>query len=201
MPNAANKVKFGLKNVHYAVLTLGDNGAPTFGTPVAIPGAVNLSLDAQAGSDPFRADDSDYYRGGSNGGYSGDLELAIVPDHFRTAVLGEIQDANGVFVEDAGAEGKPFALLFEFSGDVRKTRHVIYNCTAERPDVSSQTTERGQKTPVTETLTITTDTVYNASLGKDVVKSRSGPDTDATVYDGWYESVYMAAAASEESGG
>ena len=32
-----DKVKFGIKNVHYALLT--DETTPTFETPVAIPGS------------------------------------------------------------------------------------------------------------------------------------------------------------------
>lgn len=58
--NKANKVKFGLKNVHYAMLTEADGGEVTYGTPVAILGAVNLSMDAQGDTSTFYADDMAY---------------------------------------------------------------------------------------------------------------------------------------------
>ena len=45
MPGEArNKVEFGLRNVHYAVITEGDDGAITYGTPTKIPGAVSITI-------------------------------------------------------------------------------------------------------------------------------------------------------------
>ena len=188
----ANKVKYGLKNVYYAVATIdaSDNSA-TYATPVAWPGAVNLSLDAEGNTTKFRADNIDYWVGQSNNGYSGDFESALIPDAFRTDILGEIADGNGVLVEDAGAKTVPFALLFQFEGDDKNTRHVLYNCTATRPSVSGATTEE-EIEPQTETLTLTAVSIYNDDIKKDLVKARCKEGD--TPYANWFDAVYQPAS-------
>lgn len=91
MPSTTNKVKFGLKNCHYAKATLDlDTNTMTFGTPVAIPGAVNLSMDPEGDNEPFYADDMVYYMTSANNGYSGDLEIALLPDSFRKDILRKV---------------------------------------------------------------------------------------------------------------
>ena len=192
---AKNKVKYNLKNVHAAILTKGDDGTYTYAKPVAIPGAVSLSLDAEGESNPFYADGVVYFRSTSNNGYSGDLEMALIPEWFRTDILQEEKDSNGVLIERSDiTESVYFALLFEFDGDQKAIRHVMYNCTASRPTIESQTKESSIE-PGTETLSIAADPREDG-----LVKSRTGDDTSTATYNNWYKSVYVPSATAASSG-
>lgn len=180
-----NKIKYGLKNVHAAIQTETD-GVYTYATPAAIPGAVSLSLEAQGEATPFYADDCEYYVSAGNNGYSGDLEIALIPEWFRTDILQETKDSNGVLVETSdGKEAVKFALLFEFAGDVKAVRHVMYNCTVARPAVGSQTKKENVE-PQTESLTITSKPRTDG-----LVKSKTGDTTATATYEGWYTDVYV----------
>lgn len=185
----SNKIKYGIKNVYYAVATIASNGSATYGTPVALPGAVSLSLDAQGDSSPFYADNVVYYTAVANNGYEGDLEIAKIPDAFFKDVLGFVEDKNDVLFEDADAPVVHFALLFQFEGDAHARRHVLYNCTCQRPSVSGSTKEESIE-PQTETLSLTATSVYHPQYDKNIVKASVTP-TEATQYNAWLTSVYM----------
>lgn len=193
MPNN-NKVKYNLKNAHYAVLTLGQNGAVTFGTPVPLPGAVSLSLDANGEPENFYADGIAYYVINNNMGYDGELELALIPENFRKDCLNESLDDKNVLVENANTELGAFALLFEFDGDIRHIRHVMYNCSASRPGIEGQTNEEGRKVQ-TEKLKIKA-----TPLSSGIVKAKTGDSTDTETYEGWYQEVYMPTFTSAGGG-
>ena len=188
MSEKNNKVKYNLKNAHYALLTIGEDGAVTYGNPTALPGSVSLSLDANGEPENFYADGIAYYVINNNMGYDGDLELALIPESFRTDVLKEKLDSKGVLIEDAHAELAQFALLFEFDGDVRHIRHVMYNCSASRPKIEGKTNE-DKKEVQTETLTI-----KSTPLADGKVKAKTGNTTDAAVYANWYKAVYLPTA-------
>lgn len=180
-----NKVKYNLKNAHYAMLKTGEDGTVTYDTPVALPGAVSISLSANGEPENFYADGVAYYVINNNMGYDGDLELALIPEDFRIAALNETLDDKKVLIENADSELNAFALLFEFDGDVRHIRHVLYNCSASRPGISGKTNEENREVQ-TETLTIKA-----TPLATGVVKAKTGNETDAATYSDWYKAVYM----------
>ncbi len=184
MATQKNKVKFNLSNAYYALLSQNDNGEVTFGTPVALPGAVSLSLDPTGEPESFYADGIEYYVINNNQGYDGDLELAMIPESFRTDVLMETADSNNVLVENANSQTGHFALLFEFDGDVKKIRHVMYNCSASRPGISSSTNTESKEVK-TETLS-----VKARPLASGLVKAKTGDNTKAAAYNNWFKHVY-----------
>lgn len=150
-----NKVKFGLSNVYVAKLIKTEEGEITYETPFKIPGAVNLSLDAEGDNEPFYADNIKFFESFANNGYSGELEVAKLPDKFLTDILGQKIDGVGGIVENMNDVISPFAFMYQIEGDQTGTRFCYYNATVSRPSTEAATTE-DTKTPNTDTLSITT---------------------------------------------
>lgn len=126
------RVRFGLMNVHYAIITENEDGTITYSKPKRMKGAVNLVLTAKGDKGDFYADNSLYYVSHANQGYDGTLELAIVQDDFKIEVLGHKKDANGVLFENTNAIPNKIALLFEICTDKSRRRFVFYNIDVSR---------------------------------------------------------------------
>lgn len=184
----ANKVKFGLKNVYYSVVTEQVTSGVisyTYATPVHIPGAVNLSLDIEGDTNTFYADNTAYYTSIANNGYSGSLEMALIPDSFRTDVLGETLAAgNKVLAEYSTQSPSAFALAFQVEGDDAKTCYWFYNVTASRPNLEQSTTEDTIE-PTTETFDITVAPRIKDGL----VRVKSTDTTASGTITAWFNAV------------
>lgn len=184
-----NKVTYGLENAHYAKLTFGATGVPTFATPVPLAGSVEFTMDPETNSVEFAADnDSQYFTEDENNGYSGTLTIANMPLSFRQDILGEvINTTDGTITELADAKFSPFALLFQFDGDKTKTRHLIYYCNGSRATISSKTGKdiSGVELPFkAKQLTIG---------DKKLVKTQTTSE-ESTKYVDWFKSVYLEVA-------
>ena len=199
------KVKFGLKNVHVFPMTETTDqstGAITmsYSSPIAIPGAVNLSLDVSEDTpDPFYADDGVYYvPAGASSGYSGNLEIALMPDEVKLALMTFIKDAAEVMIELKEATAKLFGMTFEIASDDKARKLVYYKCQFGRINLSAST-NTSSKTPATDTAPITvlpTSELFDLGDGNaiSVVSGYSTPDTDSAVYSNWHSSIHTPTA-------
>lgn len=191
MSTEENKVHYDLTNVHFAPLTIVD-GEVSFGTPVREYGAISMDLSPKGDNVTVRADAIDYYNDVSNNGYDGSVNFVQVSDTFKMAHLGYRKTADGVLIEDAQAEHKPFAMLYEFKGDKHHRRHVLYHGMANRPNEKGENKDN-QKSPDTEALPVKFSPLPNGC-----VKASTRVDTPDELYKKWFEKVYQESAVVPE---
>ena len=184
-----NKVTFGLEKVHIAFFDEEAAQQPAWKAPIPIPGAVRWTPSAVGESSTFYADNTAYFTVTANNGYTGELELANVPDAILAEMLGWEIDQNGMIVEVSDAIPKPFALLGQVLGDKRNRRFVYYYCTASRP-AKERTTKGENITPATDVLSLTISPIEIG--GKMIVKGDLElSDTNQTVFNSFFNAVYV----------
>lgn len=191
-----NKVTFGFKNVHIAFMDPESETQPAWETPIKIPGAVSFSPSPEGGENTFYADDMAYYVTTSNNGYTADLTMANIPDEILARMLGWKIDDNGMLVEVADGKPEKFALMGEVSGDLRNRRFVYYDVQANRPTKEKQTK--------TETVEPNTDVlpviISPIEIDKKMIVKGDMElnDTNKTVFDSFFESVYTPTFGTPE---
>lgn len=190
----ANKVIFGLENVHIAFMNTEAPEQPAWKTPVKIPGAVSFSPSPEGDENTFYADNGPYFKVTTNNGYTAELEMALIPDDVLAEMMGWRIDSNGMLVENADAMPKEFALLGEVKGDSKNRRFVYYRCTAARSD-EEHNTQEDTITPDTTTLTIT---ILPINIGgENVIKGVIElSDTNATAFNAFFGSVLVPAVVT-----
>ena len=187
-----NKVTFGLRNTHYAVITETEDGV-TYGTPKPLKGSVELGLEPNGDATEFYADDELYYSADNNQGYNGTLNIATISEDFAQDCLGEEMDEDsGTLAEVADAKPSAFALLFEFDGDQKAIRHVVYNCKASRPNVGSSTKTTSSEPNTSELTFKAKPTFFN---GKRYVKNKTTLNSPEQLYNEWYDEVFIPGTA------
>lgn len=149
-----NIVEFGVKEIHIGTYTVASDGTVTLGTPIALPGAKSISLDPEGDDNKFYADDTIYWSGYSDNGYSGSMEVALFTDEFKTAFLGYVTLADGGIANIKGAERKKVYIAFQTKGDALDRRGILYNVTLGGIKREYASIE-DKKEPTTESMDIT----------------------------------------------
>lgn len=181
------RIRYGIKNLYYAVATAGEGGALTYATPVALPGAKAISLSPTGDALDEYADNVRWYHLDSNQGYSGTLEVEDTAefDTFLQAVLSRKPGTNGALFEHADDQQIEFALLgqFELAGATETgKRFALFRCIIARPELAGSTKE--------ESITVNTNTLNLTVLPRvndDLVQASC--TSDATAYSTWFNAV------------
>ena len=186
-----NKIKYGLKNVHYAKIT-NTSGTIKYATPVGISGAVSMSISPDITRTAIAADDNpEYAVMTEDNGYTGDIEFQDLTDEDREVLFGStVDDTDGCLIENKDDVPNPVALLFEFSGDAAKTRHVLYNCLFTKPSVEGETGKNNKTDKCSFTARPAEDTGdIKAKVSSDKV----------TKYNNWFSKVYVKGASGDSA--
>jgi len=150
----ANKVEFGISNLHIGTYTVDDQGVVTMGTPYHQPGAKSFSPEAQTEQNVFYADNIAYWSGYSGGTLEGDLEVAMFDDAFKTQFLGYVTLTNGGLASVKNATKPNVYIAFQVEGDAESRKVILYNCSLGAITREYATIEES-KEPVTETIGVT----------------------------------------------
>lgn len=194
-----NKVTFGLQAVHIAFFDETSPTQPAWKTPIPVPGAVRWTPTTVGDSSDFYADDTKYFTITANNGYTGELEMANVPDAVMAEMLGWDIDDNGMLIEVSEAIPKHFALIGQVQGDKRNRRFVYYDCVASRP-AKERTTKNETITPATDVLSLTVSPIKIGD--KMIVKGDMElSDTNTTAYNGFFGAVYVPVVSGSTVGG
>lgn len=174
---ARNKVVFGVSNLHVCTYDVdSETGTVTLGTPLHVPGTVNISMDAESEENKFFADNVVYWSGYADNGYSGEIENALFDDTFKTTFLNWENIDNGGVAQIKGKQNKKVAMMFQIEGDAEARRGILYNVSLGHITRAYATTEETIE-PQTATLPFT----VNGDNGTGIIRA-AYPETSA-IYD------------------
>lgn len=149
----ANKVEFGISQLHVGTYTVDDQGVVTLGTPYHQAGVVSFSPDEDSEKNDFHADNIKYWSGFSGGTFEGDLTVAMFDDAFKTQFLGYATLTNGGLATVKNAIKPNVYIAFEVEGDAEARRVIFYNCALGGINREYSTIE-DTKEPVTESISV-----------------------------------------------
>ena len=150
----ANKVEFGISQLHVGTYTDDGNGNVTLGSPYHQKGAVSFSPEEQSESTKFYADNIAYWSGFTGGTFEGDLEVAKFDDAFKKQFLGYKELTNGGLANVKGTIKPNVYIAFQVEGDAESRRVIMYNCALGGITREFNTIEE-TKEPTTETIPVT----------------------------------------------
>lgn len=162
-----NKVKFGISNVVYAMVTeVSDAGVPTYGVWKSLPYAVSLTADVNSNTSSDYADNKLVFSYNSITGATITLEVTHLIDDFKKDVLGWKATSDGGLIQPTDNIKPKIALGFQIDGDAKKSKRWFFLCSVSDPAGDSASTNTDSVTFAHDTVTLT---AYPVPIGNDEI--------------------------------
>ncbi|MBQ6501185.1 MAG: hypothetical protein IJI87_07425 [Mogibacterium sp.] len=182
----ANKVEFGISQLHVGTYTVDNNGNVTLGTPYYQKGAVSFAPEEESEKSDFYADNIAYWSQYSGGSFEGDLTVAKYSDDFKKNFLGFKNTTNGGLAQVKNPTKPDVYIAFQVEGDAESRRVIFYNCQLGAITREYNTKEETAE-PQTEALAVT----VTGDNGTGVSMVSYSPD------DAGYDDLFTNPAAPE----
>ena len=124
---ADNKIRFGVSNARYALVT--ETG---YGEWKRIPGAVNIQIEPQETQTDFYADNKVYFTQAGAASDQVTIEIADLGDTGKIDLLGYKRVGGGLALP-VNSDRKEFVLGFQVEGDITPLRVNIFGGKLNRP--------------------------------------------------------------------
>lgn len=180
----SNKYMFNLKNVHYAVVTVGQDGVLQHGPVKRLMGTTELTMELEQSSEKHFSEGLVYFVTTSSAGYKGELSIYNVDSDFEKDVLGLKEDSKKVQYETMYDQTKEIALLFEVDGNEKEERHCLLRVKFSKPKYEYKTTNDKVDVPV---LKLSYEGLSNEH---GIGRIKTYKETDGEVYKNWFNAVY-----------
>ena len=123
----ANKVEFGISQLHIGTYTVNDQGDVVLGAPYHLPGARSFNAETQSEQTNWYADNIIYWSGYSGGSVEGDITVALFTDEFKKQFLGFKETVDGGLGEVKNAYKPNVYVAFQTEGNYEPVRCILYN--------------------------------------------------------------------------
>lgn len=134
--------RIGCKNLHYAIVTKGENGQVSYGTPVPIKKLISVKTTDQFAEYTFYSDDSTEESSRKLTGCEIEIEVGALDNKTKSALTG-VTFKEGKLIRKANDASPTVALLWEITrseGDKSEYR-VLYRCSLSLKDAENTTIE------------------------------------------------------------
>lgn len=163
--NTENKVKFGISNCVYALVTaVDDDGKPTYDVWKKLPYAVSLTADVNSNTSSDYADNKLVFSYNSITGSTITLEVTHLTDDFKKDVLGWKATSDGGLIQPTDNIKPKIALGFQIDGDAKKSKRWFFLCSVSDPAGDSASTNTESVTFAHDSITLT---AYPVAIGTD----------------------------------